>query len=39
LFFTIGAAALLGTDFILYEIRILVRHRREPRTDRARTTS
>lgn len=27
--FTIGAAAVLGTDFILHEIRAYLRHRRE----------
>jgi hypothetical protein len=39
IFFTIGAAALLGTDFILHEIRTLIRHDREPETDEATTTS
>ena len=33
IFFTIAAAAFLGTDFILYEIRIAIRHRRESDTE------
>ncbi len=31
--FTVGAAALLGTDFILQEIRIFLRHKRGPESD------
>jgi len=31
LLFTIAAAAFLGTDFVLYEIRMAIRHRRDVR--------
>ena len=31
--FTLVAAALLGTDFILHEIRAAVRHHRDSETD------
>ncbi len=32
IFFTIVAAAFLGTDFILHEIRTIIRHRRDSGT-------
>jgi hypothetical protein len=33
MFLTIGAAALLGTDFILNEIRMILKERRQPKAD------
>jgi hypothetical protein len=33
IFFTIVAAAFLGTDFILHEIRTLIRQHRESETE------
>jgi hypothetical protein len=30
---TVAAAALLGTDFLLHEIRTILKHRHKPETD------